>query len=165
MEETSWFVAYTYPRAEKKVHERIIRFGSTSFLPLIQQERIWSDRVKRIEVPLFSNYVFVQTREQNLPILARIHGIARFVKFRDRYARIKDKEIGLIRKLLDKGHNLQIQATSFSRGQQVKVIEGPFYGLQGKLIREGGKNRFIIEFEGLEHALSVNISTNCLAPL
>ena len=54
---TNWNVLYTAPRAEKQVKERIAALGVECFLPLHRTPRVWSDRVKIVEVPLFSSYI------------------------------------------------------------------------------------------------------------
>lgn len=55
---------YTYPKFERKVHEYLQQENYESFLPLHWVIRQWSDRKKRIKVPLFPNYIFVNI-EQN----------------------------------------------------------------------------------------------------
>ena len=50
---------YTRPRAEKKVNGRLEEKGYTTYLPLKKTKRQWSDRVKIVELPLISSYVFV----------------------------------------------------------------------------------------------------------
>ena len=47
---TNWNVLYTAPRAEKQVKERIAALGVECFLPLHRTPRVWSDRVKIVEV-------------------------------------------------------------------------------------------------------------------
>ncbi len=50
---SNWYVAYTYPKAEKRVQTRVRELGIDSFLPLRKVRKKWSDRVKIIEEPLF----------------------------------------------------------------------------------------------------------------
>ena len=56
----NWYVVYTKPKWEKKVAEQLINSGIECYCPLITQVRQWSDRKKKVEVPLFNSYVFVQ---------------------------------------------------------------------------------------------------------
>ena len=53
----NWYAIYTMPRAEKKVYERLVDIGVTSYLPLVTTIRIWSDRKKKVTSPLISSYV------------------------------------------------------------------------------------------------------------
>lgn len=61
--ETNWYVLYTFPRAEKQVKERLEREGIDCWLPLHRSPRVWSDRVKLVDVPLFNSYIFVHCAE------------------------------------------------------------------------------------------------------
>jgi hypothetical protein len=53
--EKHWLVIYTKPRAEKKVNERLLEEGFETYLPLQKVIRQWSDRKKKVEVPLFNS--------------------------------------------------------------------------------------------------------------
>ena len=59
MDSQHWYVVYVRSRYEKKVHQLLQEKGIESSLPLIKTVRIWSDRKKKVEVPLFKGYVFV----------------------------------------------------------------------------------------------------------
>ena len=48
----NWYVLYTAPRAEKQVKQRLDAQGIKSWLPLHKTPRVWSDRVKIVEIPL-----------------------------------------------------------------------------------------------------------------
>ena len=57
---TPWKVIYTASRQEKKVAVLLERFGIAYYLPLVKKLRLWSDRKKWVEMPLFNGYVFVK---------------------------------------------------------------------------------------------------------
>ena len=162
MKEISWFVAYTYPRTEKLVHKLVQDSGFNSYLPLLEEKRKWSDRIKKVKVPLFPSYVFIQTLEEYIPQLLAISYISKFVSFDRRYAKVKDKEIGQIKQLLDKGKIISSPSNQFRKGQRVRVKEGPFLGMEGILLNEGGKSRFVLRIDALKQNLSVNIPAHYL---
>ena len=64
--ELQWFALYTRPKAEKKVEERLSLAGFDSFLPLQTVIKQWSDRKKKVEIPLINSYVFVKTNKVKL---------------------------------------------------------------------------------------------------
>ena len=47
-----WYALYTQPRQEKKVVSRLEQLGIEVYCPLLIQVRQWSDRKKKVEVPL-----------------------------------------------------------------------------------------------------------------
>ena len=55
-----WYAVYVRSRHEKKVHQLLLEKGVESSLPLIKITRKWSDRKKKVEIPLFRGYVFVR---------------------------------------------------------------------------------------------------------
>ena len=80
-DKTSWYVLYTAPRAEKQVRDRIDALGIECWLPLHRAPRVWSDRVKIVELPLFNSYLFVRCTDPELRNLTRVYGVARIVYY------------------------------------------------------------------------------------
>jgi len=58
--EELWYAIHTRSRHEKFVVSQLEDRGITTFLPLVSQLRVWSDRRKLVQLPLFSGYVFVR---------------------------------------------------------------------------------------------------------
>jgi len=59
-----WFAAYTRSRNEKKVAGELEEQHIEYYLPLIKTIRQWSDRKKKVEVPLINSYIFVRIIEK-----------------------------------------------------------------------------------------------------
>ena len=55
-----WFAVWTRSRQEKTSAAMLAALGVPHFLPLIDEERRWSDRKKMVSLPLFPGYLFVQ---------------------------------------------------------------------------------------------------------
>ena len=64
-EPANWYAVQTRARNEKVIAERLQEQGLTTFLPLVTEVRRWSDRKKKVELPLFSCYVFVKLVASN----------------------------------------------------------------------------------------------------
>ena len=166
MEKKCWYVAYTHSRSEKKVQnyfEDILKLES--YLPLVNVKRQWSDRVKWVELPLFTSYVFVKTTADNLHELANVFGVARFLSFEGRFAAVRDEEIDLIKKILKDGEEVSVEPRRFIRGQKVIVTEGAFEGLEGTLMTEHNTKRFIVKIAGIAQNISVSIPAKSLRVL
>jgi len=89
----NWYLLYTASRAEKQVEQRIKLEGVEVFLPMHLTPRKWSDRVKMVEVPLFSSYIFVRTIDEVLRSLVRINGVSHIVYYNGAPAIVRQKEI------------------------------------------------------------------------
>ena len=59
-----WFVLQTKPRQEKTVLSQVEQKNIEVYAPFTERIRMWSDRKKKIQVPLFSGYVFVHGNEE-----------------------------------------------------------------------------------------------------
>jgi transcription antitermination factor NusG len=77
-----WYAVYVRSRHEKSVHEFFFRKGIESSLTLKSIYRQWSDRKKKVEVPLFRGYVFVNIdiSKEKLSVL-QMDGVVKFVTF------------------------------------------------------------------------------------
>ena len=83
-EDRTWFAIQTKPRHEKKVALELESKGVTVFLPLLTTVHQWSDRRREVQVPLFTNYVFVQLeveRKARVAVL-QTNGVRCFVGMR-----------------------------------------------------------------------------------
>lgn len=156
MAELNWFVGYTYPQQEKKVYSSLLRRGLDSFLPLISVKKKWSDRIKYIDVPLFSNYVFVRTTKEKVSVLYEINGLSRFIAFSGKLATVKNDEIQLIKDLLASKVPIKEQTSILKKGQLVEIIKGPLAGLEGYLDNQN-RNNIIIIIKEIGQGISVTI--------
>ena len=54
-----WYAVYTIVRHEKKVQASLCRRDIENFLPLRDFVSQWKDRKKRVQIPIFPGYLFV----------------------------------------------------------------------------------------------------------
>lgn len=158
-----WYIAYTYSKCEKKVDQRAREIGLETYLPLQLQERQWSDRIKKIEVPLFPNYIFFKSRLEDTYQLKQIKEIVNFVHFDKKLATIKDVQINAIKKLLGEKNDIITEPRLYKVGTKVKIKQGPFVGIEGLLVKKNNRDRFIIQIETLGQSISVDIPLSHLA--
>ena len=80
----NWLVAYTKPRHEKKSAEVLKSSGVDVFLPLQKQLKVWSDRKKWVESPLFPGYLFVNISDDDYFKVLNSYGIVKYIFFNQR---------------------------------------------------------------------------------
>ncbi len=124
----NWYAVYTKPRNEKKVAELLGREGIDHYLPLVRREKIWSDRRKMVDEPLFSSYIFVHITEKEHLAVLQTPGVVRFIVFEGKKVLVRDIQIEAIRKFCATGEDLFLDVKDYSVGRKVKVILG---GLKG----------------------------------
>lgn len=132
----TWHVVYTAPKAEKRLQQRLTDQGVEVFLPLHLTPRKWSDRVKMVEMPLFSSYLFVLTRKSDLYDLVRVPGVARIVYFEGEPAVVRPQEIKAIRDFLEYANG---KACQLELDDEVRIAIGPLKNAAGKVIKVGKK--------------------------
>ena len=157
-----WYAVYVRSHNEKKVNQLFEQKGVESSLPLIKTTRKWSDRKKKVEVPLFRGYVFVRLDidKDKLNIL-QTDGVVKFIGIRNEPSRIPDEEIYWIQMMVEESNTVQNEK-EIPVGQKVRVIAGPFKGVEGVAMRTGNQSRLVIGIESIMNAVSVEISPNYL---
>ena len=79
MKQLQWFALLTKARHEKVVRDRLAGKGIQPFLPTTMKLSQWHDRKKRIEVPLFGGYCFVQFAPQDKLEVLKVVGVLQIV--------------------------------------------------------------------------------------
>jgi transcription antitermination factor NusG len=157
-EELKWLAVYTQSRAEKKVFERLTKADFEAFLPLTTVVKQWSDRKKKVKVPLINSYVFVNTSRKNISSLLKIPGVVGVLKYLGKPAIIKDFEISNLKIIVNTIEEVElIDQIDLKEGVDVEVINGVFSGLLAKYITFSGKYRVIVELNTLKSFIAVNI--------
>lgn len=155
---SAWLAVYTKPQFEKKVHQRFCKKEIESFLPLCKKLRIWSDRKKWIEEPLFKNYVFAKVGDGEYLNVLNTDGVVRFVGFQDGVAKIPDVQIQAIKKFLGYTSAVDIVDEKFESGDKVEIQFGSLMGLFGKIVSYKGKKRVAVRIESLGKSILVDIA-------
>jgi transcription termination/antitermination protein NusG len=154
----SWYAIQTRSRHEKIVAHQLQTKGITHYLPIVTEIHKWSDRCKKVELPLFSCYVFVQvvpTNESRVTVL-KTDGVVRFIGQHAEGTAIPDEQIESVRTLLAQG----VACTShpFLRvGQRVRVRGGALDGVEGIFQSCVGDDTLIVSIDAIQRSLAVRI--------
>jgi transcriptional antiterminator RfaH len=135
----SWFVLYTKSRNEKKVAKQLEKMGITVYCPLVTQIHQWSDRKKKVEVPLISSYVFVKLKEKDRERVFEVPGIVRYVYWLEKPAIVRDHEIAIMKEWLS-AEIVDAKVEGLQRGDRMSISSGVFEGEKG-VVEEINKSR------------------------
>lgn len=151
-----WFAIYSRSNFEKKLYRALRQSGVEAFLPLIQEKRAWSDRLKTIEVPLLPCYVFTKVARNQLHLAYPLPGFVRYVTFDGRPSAVREEEITLLQQII--AHGMQAYpAANCTTGDHVRVVRGALKGWEGKVERTRGASRIIFQLESIRQAVSVEV--------
>ena len=157
--EENWKVVYVASRQENKVFERLQKLEIACFLPLAKKLRQWSDRKKWVEFPLFNGYLFVKPTLLQRDKVLEDHGVVAYVRYNGDDAVIQDKEIEIIKSILNSGYSLETinKPEDFEVGNQVLVNEGPLKGSIVDIIRRNSQECFLVSFDTLGQSIKVEL--------
>ncbi len=155
-----WFVFYTKPRFEKRVHEKLLMKGLQSFLPTVKMRRKWSDRYKIIEEPLFPSYIFAHVNEKGRLEVLKTDGIVRCISFNGKFATISDGEIGYLKRIVQhKQNNIQV-SKGLVRGARVKVLTGSLKGMEGVIEYVQDERWVVFNVDIINHSIKIKLSVD-----
>jgi transcriptional antiterminator RfaH len=150
----NWYVVYTKPKWEKKVAEKLSQAGIECYCPLITQMKQWSDRKKKVEVPLFNSYVFVQLQDVDRNSVFQVPGVVRYLFWLGKPAIVRDEEINVIKRSLQDSKVSDISVTSIQVGDRIKLESGAFSN-QDAIVQEVSNTHYILVLESLGCVLKI----------
>lgn len=156
--EARWFAVYTGYKREKKVVELLQKKGITAYVPLQKLKRYYTRKIKEVELPLISCYVFVRiTHSQYVPVLETQY-VQRFLKIKRNLLAIPDHEIDLLRRVVGEIEGVEADVSSLRQGDDVEVIGGQLTGLCGTLVEQKGRHCLVISLQTLGYDLLMEVS-------
>lgn len=150
----NWYVVYTKPKWEKRVEDQLLKFGVSCYCPLVNKVQQYSDRKKKVIVPLFNHYVFVQLAEKDRNVVFQSPGVVRYLYWLGKHAIVKDNEISTIKDWISKGDKLDISVSEHKVGDAIKLNSGPFIN-QNAIIKEIKSKHYILVLESLGCVLKI----------
>lgn len=166
VDQRAWFAVQTRPRHEKRVSAELQEKGINAFLPVVSTTRQWSDRRRIVELPLFSQYVFVRIA-QNLNTrvsVLRTSGVTNFVGPRGIGVPISDQEIDGVRRLVAQG--VSVSPHPFLNvGNRVRIRGGALDGLQGILTAVNGDQTLVLSVKLIQRSLAIRIAGFAVEPV
>ena len=161
--EKLWYAIYVRSKNEKNVHSALLNKGIESSLPLKTVIRQWSDRKKKLQLPMFRGYVFVKI---NLNIdklnVLQTPGIVKFIHFKNQIPVIPEEQIFWLNTILTSESEINYE-TQYLTGNEVEVIAGPFKGLKGKVVKQKTVLRVILWIDIIMQGISVEMDSADLA--
>jgi transcription antitermination factor NusG len=163
--EPRWFAICTKYKREKLVSKCLREKGIKSYVPLQKVTRMYTRKIKKVELPLINCYVFVQiVRDQYVPVL-ETPDVTHFVKIAKDLISIPEREIEIMRRVTGEITNVEVDRGIFKVGEEVEIISGSLFGLRGRLLQGIGSKNFVVELENLGYSLRMQMAPEILRPL
>lgn len=154
----NWFALYTAPRAEKKVFQRLEEAGYVVYLPMLSVIKQWSDRKKKVEVPLIPSYLFIQIDVKSLHKVRGVFGVVGVLNFLGKPGIVKDVEIDNLKILLNESDSIKlISEVHIPKGTPIQVVKGQMTGVIGEMVHYKGKVKVIVRVEACGTLVEVEV--------
>jgi transcription antitermination factor NusG len=159
-----WYALQVRPRFEKIIALTLLSKGYEGFLPLYKRRSRWSDRIKEIEEPLFSGYLFCRFDvNHRLPIVIT-PGVMRVIGVGKTPMPVDDREIAALQSIVLSG----LQASPWPYllvGQRLIIERGSLAGVEGILLGQKGAARLIVSVTLLQRSVAVEIDESWVWPV
>lgn len=165
-EDLRWYALHTRARHEKAIERRLQEQGMETFVPTTVEVHRWSDRKKKVEVPLFSCYVFVRCTlsAEDRTRVYQVESVHGFVGSRGASLPIPDDQIESIQKVLTQ--TAPWRSHPFLKvGQRVRVRGGAMDGVEGVFLSENGDRSLIISVDAIQRSMAVRIDGYDVEPV
>ena len=130
-----WFVLCTKPRNELKVLNRLLSIGIDAYTPSRIELRQWSDRKKKVIVPLLPSMVLVRLDEKKVHKVFEIPGVVRYLFEYGKRAEVSNEEVVAMQSFVE--NTLTVQENKLVVGATVQV---PLLEQEAQLLSVKGKN-------------------------
>jgi transcriptional antiterminator NusG len=156
--ETQWFAVQVRSRQEAQVAQQISGKGYEHFLPMRKRRKLWSDRIRESEEPIFPGYLFCRFDPlYRLPILTT-PSVIQIVGYNRKPVAVDEAEIRALQTLIASG--VANQTCPFLEvGDRVRIESGALRGLEGILVDTRSRRRLILSVSILQRSVAVEIDS------
>ena len=163
--EARWYACYTRSRHEKRVEALLSQKGIQSYLPVVPQLRQWKDRKTLVAWPLFPSYVFARFTLREVHDVLVVPGVSTIVRVDGRPIPIPDEELANVRRFagaLAETGVVPKPRPLLREGEWVRIVEGPFLGVEGRVIERRGRRRVLVGLAAIGQGLEVDVDAQRL---
>ena len=158
-----WYAIRVKSRCEKMVSDQLRQKGYDEFLPMYWSRRLWSDRVKVLQLPVFSGYLFCRFEVEKRLAILQTPGVAHIVTKGKIPAPVDPEQLENVRLALASGEPIQPWAR-LEVGKKVRVELGPMRGVTGTLLRYKNATQLILGIDLMQRAVAVEVEENWVVP-
>lgn len=162
--EKNWYVIYTKPRWEKKVHGLLSDQGIEAYCPLNRVKKKWSDRMKWVDEPLFKSYVFVRILPDDQTLVRMVPGVINYIYWLGKPAVVKDNEIEDIRRFLNEHTDVKVESIELRPDDRVIIRTGLLMDREATVQRIMHKTVEVL-IESLGYKLVAQVDKDKIVPV
>jgi len=159
-----WYALKVRTGGEARLGINLEQKGFEIFLPTWLEIRRYSDRLKKIQSPMFPGYLFCRLDVNRRQPVLTTTGVEKIVSFGGEPCAVPEKEIEAIQRALTAGKSV-VPWPYLQTGDAVIVQFGPLTGVEGLVVRADGKDRIVLSVNLLQRSVAVQIDRDQIRPL
>ncbi len=151
-----WYVIRTKPQHEIKTAKFLEDLGLDIYCPVITEVRQWTDRKKKVTLPLFRTYLFANLENSNRNRVFEAPGVLGFLNWLNKPATAKPEEIDAIRSWLNNDRLDGFEVNNLKPGDEVEIKSGKLAKKQA-IIKEIGNKKLKLILPDIGWTLTANV--------
>ncbi|NKI25217.1 UpxY family transcription antiterminator [Arenibacter sp. 6A1] len=151
-----WYVLHTKPKNEKKAAIRLQDMGIDAYCPTRTEVKQWSDRKKKVEVPLLPSMILVQLAEKERNHVFQVPGVLRYMHWLGKPATVTQAEVEALQAVQNHKNNHNIKVKAIQPGTKIDMSAMGFTKQEGTVQYVSGKNYWVV-LEGLGFVIKMEI--------
>ena len=154
-----WYVLYVKSKQEIKIEAYINKLDTNilAFCPTRSEIKKWSDRSKKIQVPLIPSIILIKTIEQNRDKVFGIPGTIRYLFLEKKPAIVKEKEVQHLRSIAISQNIISHETQTFKLGTKMDLTAFGFKNTNGTILKTSNKTCWVI-LESLGYTLKLTLN-------
>lgn len=147
--EIDWYLVHARPRQEAVAEVHLRRQGYEAYFPRLKLPRLRASRWVETVDALFPRYLFVGVRpdEQCLSPVRSTRGVAKVVRFGERYSPVASDLLSSLRARESACGVHVLNGMALKPGDRIHIIAGPFAGLEAVFQSQQGTDRVRVLLE------------------
>ena len=158
-----WFALHVRSSRERLLETSLRNKGYETFLPTAEVRRHWSDRIRKVQTPLFPGYLFCRFDPNHRLSILTCPGLIQIVGRGKAPVPVDESEITAIRAVV----RSKLEAGPWPHletGDRVRIEDGPLRGLEGILLDSRSDCRLVVSVTLLQRSIAVVIERDWVMP-
>ncbi|HLV42365.1 MAG TPA: UpxY family transcription antiterminator [Brumimicrobium sp.] len=150
-----WYVLITKPKSEIKLSDRLSKMGIEVCCPTRIERRQWSDRVKKVEVPLLPSMILVNLPDKHRADVFQVPGAVRYLYWMEKPAEVSQQEVEALKEMTKNKANI-VEVTRLKKGDEIE-LENLGSGVKKGIVKHISGNQCWVVLKELGYVVKVEL--------
>ncbi|MDA9750214.1 UpxY family transcription antiterminator [Flavobacteriales bacterium] len=151
-----WHILHTKPRNEKKVEKQLIALGINAYCPTKTEFKFWSDRKKKVSVPVLPSMVLVKISEKEKDKVFYSPAVIKYMHWLGKKAVVRQEEVDVLKKYLKV--NYDILNTNISKLELGDELNLALPNKEKGIVKKLSKSFIWIYLKSLGYTIKLNLA-------